>query len=414
VTAPPLPRPVRALNRAGALAGAAGLRWPSLAPEALLRRAARRTGLSDFGDDFFREPLARLVDSLEREARLTTLGRIVARRDLLRTLEGRLRVEEVRRRHPEIAKEPVRAPIFVIGLPRTGTTILHELLAQDPANRVPMTWEVMHPWPPPERETFERDPRIETVEAHFAGIDRLLPDFKRMHPMGARLPQECVAITAFELATMIHHTTYRVPAYEDWLEATDLGPVYASHRRWLQYLQWRCPAERWVLKSPAHLWALDALLAEYPDARLVMTHRDPLRVVASLASLVTALRGLASDAVDPHEIGADWTRRLAAGLRRAVRVRDAVRLPDDRIFDLHFEEFVGNEIASVRRLYERFGLALSPGAEARMRRFLAENPRDKHGAHRYHLRNAGLDPATERRRYAEVVERFGIVPEAVD
>ena len=180
----------------------------------------------------------------------------------------------------------------------------------------------MHPWPPPERASFESDPRIAQVEKHFSGIDRVLPGFQAMHPMGARLPQECVALTAHDFASLIFHTSYRVPSYQAWLERADLRPVYASHRRWLQYLQWRCPAERWVLKSPGHLWALDALLAIYPDARIVQTHRDPLEVVASLVSLITKLRGLGSDAVDPLEIGADWASRLAAGLRLASDARE--------------------------------------------------------------------------------------------
>jgi hypothetical protein len=170
----------------------------------------------------------------------------------------------------------------------------------------------MHPWPPPERATYDTDPRIARVEQHFAGIDRLIPGFKAMHPMGALLPQECVALMAHDFATMIYHTTHAVPSYQRWLEEADLRPLYASHRRQLQYLQWRCPAERWVLKSPGHLWALDALLAEYPDALLIQTHRDPLKVIASLVSLVCLLRRLATDRIDARAVGADWTERLAA------------------------------------------------------------------------------------------------------
>ena len=319
----------------------------------------------------------------------------------------------VARAHPEIAAQPVRAPLFILGLPRTGTSILHELLAQDPANRVPMTWEVMHPWPPPEAATFETDPRIAAVERHFAGIDRVLPDFKRMHPMGARLPQECVALTAHDFATMIFHTTHRVPSYQAWLEAADLRWVYASHRRQLQYLQWKAPADRWVLKSPGHLWALAALLAEYPDARIVQTHRDPLTVIASLTSLVTVLRSLASDAVDPLEIARDWTERLARGLDLATRVRAEHALPPSQVLDVHFRDFMADPIGTIGRLYAHFGLVLSADAEARMRRFLAAHPSDKHGAHTYTLAATGLDPDVERRRYAGYQGHFGIASEAM-
>jgi hypothetical protein len=412
--APPWrPLGLRAFDALGRALRAAG--WPLLRldAEALCAAARRRTGLSDFGDGAFREPLGRLVASLESEARLTPFGRFVARRDLLRLLENRLRWHDTLLRHPEIGAREVRAPLFVIGLPRTGTSILHELLAQDGANRVPMTWEVMHPWPPPERASFETDPRIARVEAHLRGIDRVLPGFQAMHPMGARLPQECVALTAHDFASMIFHTSYRVPGYQAWLERADLRGVYAGHRRWLQYLQWRCPAERWVLKSPGHLWALDALLAVYPDARIVQTHRDPLAVLASLASLITKLRGLASDAVDPHEIGADWAQRLAAGLRAASEARERAAPAAAQFLDVRFTDLVGRELEQVRRIYEHFGMDLRPEASERMRRFLAENPRDKHGRHRYSLTFAGLEADALRPAFADYQERFDVASEAV-
>lgn len=410
----PGPRPLalRAFNRVGSALRAAGVPLLGLDPEKLLAAARRATGLDDPGPGPWREGLERLVHSWETEAYLTPLGRSIARRDAVRCLASRLRITDTLRRHPEIEAGPVRAPLFVVGLPRTGTTILHELLAQDPANRVPMTWEVMEPWPPPERATYESDPRIARVERHFAGVDRVLPGFKTMHPMGALLPQECVALMAHDFACMIHHTSHRVPSYQAWLEALDLRPVYASHRRQLQYLQWRCPGEPWVLKSPGHLWSLDTLLEVYPDARIVQTHRDPLKVVASLSSLVATLRSLASDRIDIREIGGDWTARLARGLDAAGRVREAARLPDHQVADVHFHEFVSDEVGTVHRIYERFGRELSPEAADRMHRFLKENPRDKHGAHRYRLADAGLDPATERRRYRDYVERFGVREEA--
>ena len=412
--APRRPLALRAFDVVGRALRGAGLPFASLDEERLLARAMRRTGLRDFGAPSFREPLGRLLASLESEAGLTPFGRVLARRDLLRLLENRLRMHDTCMRHPEIGEAAIRQPVFVIGLPRTGTSILHELLAQDPANRVPMTWEVMHPWPPPERASFASDARIAQVEKHFSGIDRVLPGFQAMHPMGARLPQECVALTAHDFASLIFHTSYRVPSYQTWLDRADLHPVYASHRRWLQYLQWRCPAERWVLKSPGHLWALDALLAIYPDARIVQTHRDPLEVVASLVSLITKLRGLGSDAVDPVEIGADWAGRLAAGLRLASDARERAAGGPARFFDLRFGDLMGRELEQVRRIYEHFGMQLLPEAEARMRRFLAENPRDKHGTHRYSLDFAGLEAERLRPAFAEYQRRFDVASEPMD
>jgi hypothetical protein len=408
----PLPRPVRALNVAGGALRAVGVPVVRLDQETLLARARRATGLEDFGDPWFRQPLAVLLEAFENEAALHTLGRVIARSDLTRLLENRLRMTDVIARHPEITAAPVARPLFVVGLPRTGTSIVHELLAQDPANRVPMTWEVMHPYPPPERATHTSDPRIAALDKHLSGVDRLLPEFKKMHPMGAQLPQECVAMTAHDFASMVFSTTHRVPGYQAWLDRADLRPVYASHRRQLQYLQWRCPAEHWVLKSPGHLWALDALLAVYPDACVVQTHRDPLKVVASLASLVATLRTMGSNDIDRAAIGREWTAFLADGLARAAAARDRWPASAPPPFDMQFGDFLGDEIGMVRRIYAHFGRDLSDKAEHRMRRFLAANPKDKHGAHRYTLADAGLDPDTERARYAAYQTRFAVPSES--
>ena len=404
-----MPVGVRVLNALGGALRGAGVPLVRLDEATLLERARKATGLSDFGDEWFRTPLRALLDSLEGEAALTTLGRVIARTDMTRLLENRLRMTDVRTRNPEIAAEVIRRPLFVVGLPRTGTSILHELLAQDPENRVPLSWEAMYPYPPPERATYATDPRIAAVDKHLGGVDRLMPGFKAMHPMGAELPQECVALTAHDFASMLFSTSYYVPRYQAWIDAADLRPVYAAHRRQLQYLQWRCPAERWALKSPGHLWALDALLAEYPDACVVQTHRDPLKVIASLANLVATLRGMSSERIDRPVIGAEWSARLADGLTRATAVRDHLPAGTTPPFDMQFGEFLRDEVGMVRRIYAHFGWRLSDEAAERMRRFLAANPKDKHGAHRYTLADAGLDAATERARYAPYVDRFGVV-----
>jgi len=408
---PKRPLGLRILNGVGWVLRSARVPAVDLRRETLLARASRATGLDDFGDEAFLDPLARLIDSLEGEARLNLLGRIIARNDLQRLLENRLRMTSVRKRNLAIADIAIERPLFVLGLPRTGTTILHQLLAEDPANRVVMTWETMHPWPPPQRRTFATDPRIAEVDRHYARVEQLVPGFQAMHPMGATLPQECVALTAHDFASLVFHSTYDVPSYQRWLDAADLRPVYESHRRQLQYLQWHCSAERWVLKSPGHLWALDALLSVYPDACIVQTHRDPLKVVASLASLLTLLRHMASDHVDTNAIARGWTAMLAEGLERTMRVRDGAALPPERVFDVSFRDFMRGEVAMVQRIYDHFGMVFSADAEDRMRRFLAANPRDKHGTHRYSLGDAGLVEAAERRRFAAYVERFAVAEE---
>jgi hypothetical protein len=410
-----LPPSVRLLNRIGASLRGVGLRWPSL-EEASLRAAARRkAGLADFGGDGFGEALRRLLAALENEAGLSTLGRMIAREELVTLLANRLELTDWRSRHPEIDAERIERPIFVIGMGRTGTTILHDLLAQDPAHRVPLSWEVAHPCPPPERARWDDDPRIARTDAQLAQTDRLIPGFRAMHPMGARLAQECVAITAHDFTSMIHQTTYRVPSYAAWLHGeADLGPVYANHRRFLQLLQWRCPGERWVLKSPGHLWALDALLREYPDARFVQTHRDPLRIVASLTSLVTLLRSMTSERVDPREIAREWAGTIASALDRSVEARERGVLPPERILDLQFRSFLADPIGCAQRIYEHFALPWEPRVEQRMRAFLAAQPADAHGAHRYRFADTGLSLDRERERFRRYQEYFDVPSEKSD
>jgi hypothetical protein len=404
---PSHPFPVRAINAAGRAAARLGQRIPSLDEDALLAAARAKTGLDDFGPDDFREGLRALLASLESEARLTTLGRIAARGQILSLLENRLQLLDHRKRHPEIAREEIRRPLFVLGLPRTGTTILYGLLAQDPAHRSPLAWEVAFPCPPPETATYASDPRIARADAQFEQLKKLAPGFDAIHPMAGALPQECVAIFAHEFKSVQFQAAFDVPAYQAWLEAQDMRSTYRYHREFLQHLQSRCPGERWVLKTPGHLPTIDVLLDEYPDAMIVQTHRDPLEVIGSVSSLECILRGAGSDAIDPHAIGSQqvalWSRQIAMGMRAR---RDSGRT--DCFHDVHFREFLADPIGCVRTIYDHFSLPLSEEAEARMRAFLADNARDKHGVHRYALADFGIDPREATRHFDVYYEAFGI------
>lgn len=406
---PKLPLAVRVANRVGGGLRAAGLPLVRLDETSLLEAARRQTGLDDLGEGPFLEPLRILLASLEEEARLSWLGRSIARRELLRVIENRLLLVEDRRRHPEIAEVEIRRPLVVMGLPRTGSTVLHDILAQDPANRTPMTWECNTPSPPPEAASFESDPRIAATDSALAGVDRLIPGFKAMHPMGARLAQECVVLMMHSVATPIFHNSYRVPSYQDWFdEACDWKPVYEFHRRQLQHLQWRCARERWVLKSGVHMWGLEHLLAAYPDACIVQTHRDPVKVATSFASLATLVRSMASDAVDAAEVAEDWTPRLARALEHAIDVRDAGGFPAGRFCDVHFPDLLADPMGVVEKIYGRFGLPLSAEAADRMRTFVAAHPQGVHGVHRYRPEEYGLDVQRERERFRRYTERFDI------
>ncbi len=373
--------------------------------------ACAATGLSDFGPPTWREGATRLLGELEEGAALTELGRAIAAGEAVDYLSSRLRVTDWLARHPELTGADVRPPVVILGQPRTGTTILFGVLAQDPANRAPLTWEVDRPFPPPETATYDTDPRIDEVDATLAGTELLIPGFLGMHAMGARLPQECVRITGGEFASMIFSTQYRVPAYQHWLlHEADMAPAYRYHRRFLQYLQSGHPAGRWVLKSPAHLWAMDALMAEYPGALVVHTHRDPVRVLCSLASLVDLLRRLASDDVAIDRVAAEWADDVALGLDRAVAARTRGTVPAAQAIDVQFAEFMADPMAVVRQIYDRLDLELTDEAESRMRAFLAENPQEKHGGHAYRFADTGLDAGALRERMRPYQEYF-CVPE---
>jgi hypothetical protein len=404
---------VRATNAGGAMLRRGGLSFVSLDEQGLLDAARRATGLDDTGDDAFRVPLREVLRGLETEARLTLVGRIAARQDVLGQLGNRLRLEADRRRHPEIATEDVRQPLFIVGLPRTGSTLLHHLLAQDPGSRVAQAWEVMFPSPPPEARTYGSDPRIAKAARQLGWFDALTPDFKAIHPLGARLALECIAIMSPTFLSPRFHTTYHVPTYQEWLERQDLGPAYRFHRRFLQQLQWRTPARRWVLKAPAHLFAFDALLETYPDARIVQTHRDPTTVLASVASLTAVLQRAFTDELDPLEIGQEVSRRWTNGLDRAMRLRQSGRVSAERFFDVHYHELVRDPMAVIRRIYEHFDIPLTEDAAAAMRRFLGENPKDKHGAHRYSLSTFGLEADDLVRRFKAYREYYGVPREEV-
>jgi hypothetical protein len=384
-----------------------GRRFVSLDMRGLLNAARRRTALDDFGGDAFHEPLRRLIDSIENDARLSFVGRLVAREDLIRLLINRLKLQRDRTRHPEIGSEQIRRPIFIMGLPRTGSTLLHGLLAQDSANRVPLNWETMHPSPPPQRATYEANPQADLAERQIKWFHRLAPDFRKIHPVGARLPEECVIILSHSLLSFEFSTSFYVPAFQNWLDAQDLTPAYRFHYGFLQQLQWHCPAERWVLKAPSHLPGLAALGAVYPDACVVMTHRDPLAVVPSVASLHVVLRQTFSDAVNPLSVGPEVSAMLAGDIERGLQARDGGRLPANQFVDVWYADILRDPIATVRKIYAAFDLPpLKATAERRMRHYLAENPQDKHGTHTYSLATFGLDEGTERQRYRDYCARF--------
>jgi hypothetical protein len=381
----------------------------------LVSEAVARAGADDFGEDSWQEGLDILLDGFPSEAQLHELGVEIATGDVVNHLANRLGIVEWRRQHPEIADVGIDHPIVIVGQPRTGTTILYDLLALDPSLRAPLSWEVDRPLPPPETATYDTDPRIAEADEYLAMADTLIPGFTSFHPMGATLAQECVRITAGDFRSLIFSVQFRLRSYNRWLlHEADLKPTYRWHRIFLQHLQSRHPAQQWLLKSPAHLWHLDELAGEYPDALVVQTHRDPLKVIASTSALATHLRRMASAEPDIVEIAADYADDIFVGLDRGIDARTRGVIPPERIIDVQFSAFVADPIATVRSIYLALGRELDDITEQRMRRFLDKNPGDGGGGGtRYRFADTGLDAGALRERAAVYQDYFGVESEPV-
>jgi hypothetical protein len=380
----------------------------------LVEEALAKAGADDLGADTWQEGLDRLLASLHDEARLHELGIEVAAGGIVDYLAARAGIEAYRTERPDLDDRPIDRPIFIVGQPRTGTTILFDLLALDPDLRAPLTWEVDRPVPPPDPATRETDPRIEEVDAVLAMADLVVPGFTAFHPMGARLAQECVRITGGDFRSMIFDVQFRVPSYDRWLlHDADLAPAYAYHRRYLQHLEALEPSgQQWLLKSPGHLWALDALAAEYPDAVIVQTHRDPIKVITSVSALYAQLRRMTTDEIDLHEIARQLVDDIFLGLDRGLDARARGVIPPERIVDVQFRDFVTDPIATVRQVYVALDRELTPEAEGRMRAFLAEHPGDGGGAGtRYRFADTGLDGDELRERATPYQEAMGVPSE---
>jgi len=368
-------------------------------------------GRKDFGEPQFLEGLERFVRSLRDDARLNMVGQHIAIKRSHQHLTNRLNYVGDRKQYPEIAQQKIVKPVFIIGLGRTGSTILHDILAQDPASRAPLTWEVTYASPPPQTATFETDPRIAKTEAGFPPMDVRREKFKAMHPTGAQLSQECVDMMGDTMSTPLFHNQFRVPSYQDWVDTADRTHVYDFHKQQLQHLQSGHKLDRWVLKTGAHMWGLDHLLETYPDARIVFTHRDPVKSLTSYASLTALVREMGSDHVDKFEVAEDWNARLTAKLQRAIAVRAAKDYPQAIFYDMKFSEFVRDQFAVVEQIYDAFGLPMTEEAAARMKWFIADNPQGKHGIHRYEAHEYGIDPAVVRAQFRPYIKRFDLQPE---
>ncbi len=381
----------------------------------LVAEAIEATGVDDFGATGWEEGLDRLLDSLVSTAQLNDVGVMVAGDGVVTNLSNRLLLEQWRKDHPVVDEQRVERPVVIVGQPRTGTSVLHDLMAQDPANRVPLSWEVERPVPAPRTETYATDPRIEMAQSQFDLVDSIIPGFTTFHEIGALLAQEDVRIFDGDFKSMIYSLQFEVPEYNRWLlHEADMATTYRWHRRFLEHLQSEHSAQRWVLKSPVHMWNLPTLMAEYPDAIVVQTHRDPLKVIASISALGASLREMTSDHVDLQVMSQQYAVDIAECLDRALDARRSGVVPQDQVIDVHFGEFRKDPIAAVAGVYDALGIELSAEAESRMRAFLDAHPGDPDNAlKRYTFSATGLDAGPLRERVREYQEYFGVPSETL-
>lgn len=367
--------------------------------QSILDEAIRRAGHDDFGDPPFVDGLDALIASIGEDPNLAEVQRPAVEERLIGPLVQRLRLYAARRRHPEIAAQEITAPLVVIGLPRSGTTFLHALLAQDPAARSPLAWQISDLSTPPRQESLDTDPRIAAVDAAQA---RLPEDFRRMHLVGAKLPDECNAITMLGFASPNFDVGLDVPSYMRWYRDADVRSAYATHRHVLQHLQAFTDGAHWVLKSPPHMFHMAALLDTYPDARIVWPHRDPAETMPSQASLYATIRRWTYPAVDQQAVGREQMELWAGALESAMAFREEYA-DESRFTDVSYDALISRPLETVQAIYRHFAMDLSAAAEQAMRTFLAEKPQDSHGTHRYTLEEAGLTRSAVHQRFARYV-----------
>ena len=416
------------VRRLNALGQATGESTVSLDPDELLAIARETTGLTDVGDELDIESMRQRVRSIDAESNATHIGRILARNEIVRVLQTRLRLRKVWAEHPEIFDEKITAPIFVIGPPRTGTTITLELLALDPSLRAPVSWEASHPLPlrpivdpatdgGADREAEEAE-RMAMGEAEHELWADIQPELMTVHELRHDLPCECVHFMALNFSAGYWSMQYNSPLFGLWVQDHPelVAREYADHRKFLQTLQWQDRqlgrnTTNWLLKTPGHLMAIPELFAEYPDALIVSTHRDPLKWVASAASTTAILRWIRSNDVDPLVQGQTMSIGFRFMVEQLMGWRTDGTVPEDRFVDSHFDQLMTSPADAIRQVYDRIGLAWPEGHAEAIENYLAEKPKGKFGKHEYTFEQYGLDADQLRAEYATYVAHYNITEE---
>lgn len=376
-----------------------------ISTDALLAKARVAAGLNDFGELPYRDALDRLVKAANAEARLSDGGVDRLQGSLVGYLVNRLKIVDHIKQHPELLEAPVDKPLFVFGLPRTGTTLTINLLASDPARRSYMRFEALDTVPPTKASGWADDPRYLAENARLDMALKYMPDLAAIHFEQADGPSECQFAMAMSFCSQVFDSILDIPSYHQWfLHQADYEPAFRFQKQQLQVMQSENPGS-WTLKNPWHPLFLDALTKVYPDARLAMTHRDPLEVVGSACSLCATVRPIYSDEVDGRRIADMLMETFDTMIARQQAFRE--QHGSDAIFDIDYKEQVSDPIGTMRKLYDHIGEPFTDEVESAMRTCLAENPKGKFGKHSYTLEQFGVTADEVRERYKDYREQYG-------
>ncbi len=404
------PQWVDHFNALGPAAGGADTLIPLDAGK-LIEHACALTGLDDFGDFPWREAYEKLLWSLNNEAKLNTLGRMLIRAELLRTLQLRLRLTAFWKEHPQVLESPVSAPIVIAGAARTGTSILQETLSQDSQFHLPYTWKCLDPLPLQNGD--DKAKRIAKARSEAELWVDIQPEIRSMHDFGAELPTECLIFMSTDYHTDYWGMVADMPTWNSWrMEQGYFLNAYRWHKRLLQTMQYGEPAERtWLLKSPAHLAFLDVLKEVYPDVRIIHTHRDPVKCIPSTASITSTVRWERSETVNTVAIGQEIAFGFQFAMENVINQRQNGSLPESQITDIQLSELIKTPVESIQRIYQHFGLAFSGVMPEKISHYLQNKPQGKFGKHSYSLDSFGMDESSLRENFKRYTDYYGISPE---
>ena len=392
------------INKVGKLIKFLGLDPFKLNADKIIFKSKKKAGYKGTLPKQLEAGVNNIIESVNKDAKLNSFGSLAAKILFERTLTERLKIEQLLHKDPEIERAKISQPIFIIGMPRTGTSILHSLMHEDENHRSPLVWECLLPTPVPTAENYNENQQLKTVVKELDQIFKLVPDFKKKHHITASSPQECVSINAFDFNSFQFTAQFYVPRYLKWFfKDADRLSTMRFHKRFLQYLQsGGVRSDRWLLKSPVHLMRLTEIFKVYPDACIIMTHRHPGSVVPSVTSLISSLRSLYSDEEDLHRTGQEQAAIWSSYFNRFLESRKELN-KEDQIIDLRFEDFVKDQMGTVENIYNKFGWELSELTKNKMEEFLAQNPKDKHGSHDYSLKDFGLDEVQIKNTFAKYI-----------